>query len=349
MSHHLDYSDPTLDITDVFCFGGTKSTVMVLNVAPNQTTGFNPAGMYELKLDTSTPLDYVEDITFRVTVPDPQHFRLEMLTGNQARDRYAVGTLLATGSVGTTVVCSNGVKVFVGERGEPFYIDPRWLVAIKGALSTGTAADVDSLDPNTSQNAFGQSNVSSIVVEVPTAITGGHKLGFWGNSSLKDESGVWHQAQHAANPLIGVLYDFAHGSAATSYNGTTPKEQLDAKNNKTGVWEQVRDETTAVVAAMGTYSQGAYGKPTAAAYGRYVANTVFPDVLTYNPGTTAGYGPLVPAGPRDQNGRGLTEQSIEAIFEVVLNRHVEMGLDASDATGQLLTAFPYLSDPIAGG
>ena len=74
MSHHADYPlDPRLDITDVYCFTGTlgtvihPSTVLVMNVAPLQSRGWNPDGYYEFRVDTTSPLDYIEDITWRVT------------------------------------------------------------------------------------------------------------------------------------------------------------------------------------------------------------------------------------------------------------------------------------------
>lgn len=66
---------------------------------------------------------------------------------------------------------------------------------------------------------------------------------------------------------------------------------------------------------------------------------IFPDVLHYTVGTEACF------GAKTRNGRGLTDSTPEAMFEIVLNAPVAMGLDASHATGTLRAEFPYLSEP----
>lgn len=337
MAHHLDYiEDSRLDITDVHCFAGTSGTVFVLNVAPREATGFHHEGVYELRVDTDG--NTLENLKFRAAFPyedGVQRVQVEMLTGRDARDRDAHGTVITPqgARLERVVDCANGIKLFAGERGEPFFNDPRLLVEIKKALQTGTAPDFSTYDPATAVNAFGDSNISAIVLEVPSAITTTGTIGFWGSTVLPTDAGGWRQLQHAAAPVIGFLWDFAGGSGA-DYNASHPKDQ------KAVFGPQVVRETAAVVEAMGSYDDGPYGRSTPEEYAEYVRDTIFADVLRYDVGTAANY------GPRTQNGRGLTEESMESIFELVLNQHVEMGLDASDATGTLLAEFPYLSEPI---
>jgi hypothetical protein len=73
MSHHFDYpQDERLDISDANCFACAGSafgprTVFVMNTSPLTGIPWNPAGYYELRLDTDE--DYVEDITWRSTFP----------------------------------------------------------------------------------------------------------------------------------------------------------------------------------------------------------------------------------------------------------------------------------------
>lgn len=344
MSHHLDYPVPELDITDVFCFSGTNGTVFVMNVAPLQAPAFSPTGLYEFKVDTNG--DYVEDITWRVTfqgppVPgDTQYLRVEELRGSAARDRNATGKLITPdhAKTGQSITCLNGIKLFAGQRGEPFFNDPRFTAAIKAALLTHTKPIFDWYVPGTAINAFQGTNVSAIVLEVPSSITGTGTIGFWANTSLH-EGGSWHQVQHAAGPGIGFLYTFLTGSAHADYNASHPTDHL--KDSGKGFWKQVANDTAAVVEATGKYNAGQYGKPTPAEYGAYVANTVFPDVLRFKVGTLAEW------RARHQNGRGLTEPAAEAIYELVLNNKVDMGLNSRDnATGRLLDSFPYLAKPI---
>jgi hypothetical protein len=347
MSHHLDYPVPQLDITDVYCFDGTDGTVFVLNVAPLQVSGFLPNALYEIKVDTNG--DYVEDITWRVTFPLEgvgHGLRVEELTGQAARDRNAPGKLItpAGAKPGQNITCSNGIKLFAGDRGEPFFNDPRITVETKRALATHTAANYSWFNPQTAINAFKDTNVNSIILEVPNSITGTGTIGVWGNTSL-NEHGSWHQVQHAAGPFVGFVYTFATGTTA-DYNVSHPTDHLKGRPNRPGgpaqpgFWKKVADDTAAVVGAMGTYRDGPHGKPTAAEYGAYVADTLFPDVLKFKVGTTAEW------GPRKQNGKGLTESAPESFYELVLNKHIEMGLGPQDATGKLLNHFPYLSEPI---
>ena len=102
MSHHFDYPmDETLDISDAYCFAGAGDahgprTVFGMNTSPTYGAPWNPAGYYELKIDTNG--DYVEDITYRATFPigadGAQHVQVEQLTGKAATDRGASGTII---------------------------------------------------------------------------------------------------------------------------------------------------------------------------------------------------------------------------------------------------------------
>src|SRR6266576_6289558 len=102
MSHHFDYTaDERLDISDAYCFAGASDargprTVFGMNTSPSVGTPWDPAGYYELKLDTNG--DYVEDITWRFTFPvdsaGMQHVQVAELTGKEATDRNAKGRII---------------------------------------------------------------------------------------------------------------------------------------------------------------------------------------------------------------------------------------------------------------
>ncbi|WP_327586702.1 DUF4331 domain-containing protein [Nonomuraea sp. NBC_00507] len=351
MSHHTDIPESQRDITDVYCFAGNNGTVFVINVSPLQSSGFDPEVYYEFKVDTSSPLDYLEDITWRVTFPGGDAVKVEQLTGRAARDRDATGKVItpAEARLGQVVTCTNGIKLFAGERGEPFFNDPRFTVATRAALSTGTNPSYTALYP--AQNAFQNTNVSAIVLEVPSSITGSGTIGYWGNTSVK-EHGVWHQLQHAAGPLVGFIWDFSGGSAGMDFNASHPKDHLNGRPKNpgsdpaSGFWGQVRDATAAVVAARKTFDDPPQGKATPKAYGAYVADTLLPDVLRFKVGTSALWDPW---NKEIQNGKGLTECAPDSMYDLVLNEELTMGLTHKDATGILLDHFPYLSRPVTGG
>src|SRR6185312_14108317 len=102
MSHHFDYTaDERLDISDAYCFAGARDargprTVFGMNASPNSAGPWDPAGYYELKVDTNQ--DLVEDITWRFTFPvdsaGVQHVVVAELTGRQATDRNARGRII---------------------------------------------------------------------------------------------------------------------------------------------------------------------------------------------------------------------------------------------------------------
>ena len=70
MSHHFDYpQDETLDISDAYCFAGAGDvfgprTVFGMNTSPTYGNPWNPAGYYELKIDTNG--DAVANIAYRI-------------------------------------------------------------------------------------------------------------------------------------------------------------------------------------------------------------------------------------------------------------------------------------------
>lgn len=332
MSHHLDSplarEDPRLDISDVYVFKGVVGTVFVMNVNPQSGEGgFHHEAMYEFKVDRTG--DSREDMTFRVVFGErtnnQQSMELRQLTGSEARDRTAGGVILANSTTDAVIDGENGVKLFAGSAGEPFYIAGPVIGAMKEAIGHGEPLDLGDFDPATAENLFGNTNVSAIVLEVPDSMLEADKIGFWGTVALATDAGGWRQVQRAAHPLVNTLYDFTEIEA--DYNATQPNE--DDKN----YGHFVRKKTAKVVKAMDTATQPEK-------HGKEVADAFFPDILQYEVGTNAQYN--LP----ETNGRGLTENTPEITFEFILGTPVDMGLGPDSATGELRSEFPYLSLPI---
>ena len=180
MSHHFDYpQDETLDISDAYCFAGAGDlrgprTVFGMNTSPFTGKPWNPAGYYELKIDTNR--DYVEDITYRATFPigsdGTQYVQVAQLTGAAATDRTASGTIITppNAPVGEVVECRHGIKLFAGQRLDPFYNFIPFPVATTNALATGTFPDFDALRP--ASDSFANTSVRSYVLELPVELTG---------------------------------------------------------------------------------------------------------------------------------------------------------------------------------
>ncbi|MEV6170560.1 hypothetical protein AB0L99_20315 [Streptomyces sp. NPDC051954] len=355
MSHHFDYpEDETLDITDAYCFAGAGDrhgprTVFGMNTSPTYGKPWNPAGYYELKIDTDG--DLVEDITYRATFPigsdGTQHVQVEQLTGAAATDRKASGTIItpADAPVGEVVECRHGIKLFAGQRRDPFYNFIPFPVATAKALATGTFPDFDALRP--AHDDFANTSVRAFVLEVPVEVTGRGRVHFWATTAYFDTGhGTWAQLQRAAEPNMTTFFDFAHGPAHVDYNATVPTDDLvgrpvhPATDPASGIWGQVRDDIAAVVEAGGTYGKGPHRFPTARAYGAWAADMLLPNVLTFTPGTVAHWDPWCDL----RSGRGVREDIASNVIKMIVNEDFSSGL----TPGPLLDYFPYVSPPPAG-
>jgi len=356
MSHHFDYpQDETLDITDAYCFAGAGDlhgprTVFGMNSSPSTGSPWNTAGYYKLKIDTNG--DYVEDITFRATFPigvdGTQYVQVEQLTGRAATDRNASGTIITPphAPVGEVVECLHGIKLFAGQRLDPFYNFIPFPVATFYALKTGTFPDYDALRPAT--DSFMNNTVRSYVLELPLKITGQGKVNNWGTTAYFDKGhNTWVQLQRAAEPNMTTFFGFAEGSAkVANYNSTAPTIDLvgrpahPATDPASRIWGQVRDNIAAVVEAGGTYRNHPHRFRTALAYGAWAADTLLPNVITFTPGTVAFWDPWFDV----QNGKGITEDIASNIIKMTVNQDFSSRLKP----GPVLDYFPYLAPPPVG-
>jgi hypothetical protein len=141
-----------------------------------------------------------------------------------------------------------------------------------------------------------------------------------------------------------LLFNLLADQPEININATVPSQDLAGRpahpetDPATGVWGQIRDETAVVVAAGDTYNQGVHGRPTALAYGAYVADVFLPMVIPFFPGTNALWDPW----QGSHNGKGLTEDAFDNATKVILNQDFVSGLTQP---AKLLDYFPYLAPP----
>ncbi|MFC0600247.1 DUF4331 family protein [Streptomyces palmae] len=340
MSHHHDSllarQDPRLDISDTYLFRGTSGTAFVVNINPLSGDGgfHDDESLYEIKVDTDG--DAVEDITFRFTFSaytayGPQRWELRRLDGADARDRFAEGTLLASGITGEVTEGPQGLRIWAGRAGDPFWIEGTVVTAVKTAIAQGTAPDLTGFDPAGAVNLFADTDVQSIVLEVPDELLGGagSRIGFWAMSVLATDAGGWRPINRCATPLLNTLFDLEDPERHIDSNATEPAEDR-ARYGP----ELVRATARAAAASESV--------PDPQAHAERVRDLLLPDLLRYEVGSEARF------ALHERNGRGLTDCAPEVMFELVLGVPVKMGLDASAATGVPRGDFPYLSPPRAG-
>jgi hypothetical protein len=352
MSHHFDWpQDETLDISDAYIFAGAGDrhgprTVIGVNTSPMYGKPWNPAGYYELKLDTNG--DHVEDITYRATFPigsdGTQHVQVAELTGAAATRRRASGKIITPphAPVGEVIELHHGIKLFAGQRRDPFYNFIPFPEGAAGALAAGTFPDFDALRP--ASDSFANTSVRSFVLELPVEVTGRRPVNFWANTAYFDNGhNTWVQVQRAAEPNMTTFFDFAKGSAKIDYNASAPSIDLvgrprhPATDPASGIWGQVRDNIAAVVEAGKTYGNLPHSFPTARAYGAWAADMLLPNVITFTPGTVANWDPWFDVA----NGKGVVEDIASNIIKMILNTDFSSGLEP----GPLLDYFPYLAPP----
>ena len=234
MSHHFDYTaDERLDISDAYCFAGPRDafgprTVFGMNASPSTGIPWNPAGYYELKLDTNE--DLVEDITWRFTFPVDsvgiQHVVVAELTGRQATDRNAKGRIITPphAPVGEVLEVEGGLKIFAGPRTDSFFNFIPFPIAVAKAQADGTFPDLAALFPPT--DTFLNNTVRSVLVEAPAEVTGRRRLNYWATTAIYDQEHGWVQLQRAGGPNGTTFWDFVDGPAGININATVPTDDL---------------------------------------------------------------------------------------------------------------------------
>ena len=358
MSHHFDISTAKQDISDVMCFAGPSDddgprTVIGMNASPQDLPKiqndhieypWDPHALYELKLDLND--DFVEDITWRFTFPtDPstraQYVQVAQLNGPDATSRTAPGTIITppNAPVGEVLNLRHGIKVFAGKRLDSFFTDirvPAQLRAVLPPIPPSTNADPGIAALTKFQNTFMGQTVRLIMVELPAGITGLDPIQCWGSVAMFDTTHTphsWVQVQRAAGADVAVVFGNGQDPYHRLINGNGPSADLTS-----GVRDMVRDQVAGVVTALKTFSEGKNGRPTAKAYGAWVADTLLPDVLRFTPGTTALWDPWNGV----KNGKGLTEELASNFAKMVTNTDFTSKLTQHT---QIRDHFPYLAPP----
>lgn len=337
MSHHLDTplaaQNGQLFIDDLYVFPGHHSTVLVMDVnstvtGPDVQPGFHPEARYEFKVHFDGA-DF-EALTYRVSFGEPdsegrQAVQLHSVTGEEARDDSADGTLVLEGRTGEPAG-QGDVRLWAGRIADPFYIDLSLLSIINSAVKKGDAPDLSAWRPQEAKNSFAGTTVESIVLEVShqhPALHAGAHIGVWCATMLATDAGGWRQINRAGHPMMWPIFWPDDTDFSNPANQRHPSADFNADGKHIG------DQVAAVVAASRTSDDPQ-------SYGETVARAVFPDVLSYLVGMPASYGFAV------RNGRTLADNAPEAMLSLVLNAAVPAGLKPTVAEALRSGTFPYV-------
>ena len=321
MSHHYSgpnfgfpHGDARLDLTDLYAFpkpGDAGKSILIMNVHPSASV--NPLGrttaepfasdaLYELKIDTNG--DALTDITYRVKFSPykkgAQAAKLVRVVSEQGAETGDGGqTILEGASVSmgreALVTDAGDYRFFAGWRSDPFFFDTQ------GALN-----DLKF----TGEDFFADKNVCSITLEVPNSALGRQNLGLWART-LDGTGGKWVQADRGARPQQGV---FLTGTESAAYLVSEPSG----------------DSRFVPVFAHSLEHAGGYTPQEA----QRVAETLLPDILTYDPNRPASF---------PNNGRTLTDDAVDVFLPILTNGKVKG--DKVGPHSDLLGEFPYLGPP----
>ncbi len=337
MSHHLDTplarQNGQLYIDDLYVFPGDGSTVFIMDVnstitGPDVQHGFHPEARYEFKVHFEGG-DF-EALTYRVSFGEPdsegrQALQLRALTGDEARDDTAAGTVVLEGRTGEPAG-QDGTRIWAGRITDPFYIDLALLGTINAAVKNGTSADRSAWRAADAQNSFADTTVESIVLEVSQQhpqLHAGASTGNWCATKLATDAGGWRQINRFGHPMMWPIFWPDDTDFANPANDRHPSADRNAEGRYIG------DGIAAVVSASGT-SDDPQG------YGQTVAGELLPDVMPYVVGTPATY------GFAGRNGRTLGDNAPEAMFSLILNTAVPSGLTPSVSEHRRSASFPYV-------
>jgi hypothetical protein len=287
--------------------------------------------MYEFKVDLNG--DAVEELTYRLTFDardgaSNQRYVLRRLTGTSATDPHASGTVVAQGTTGEKVTTSDGLRVWAGRAGDPFWIEPDVLYAVGHAIQDGTRLDLGNWTPAQAKNLFAGHTIYSIVLEVPDqdllADAGGNRLiGVWAVSTLATDAGDWRSINRVGLPMLPPLFAQYNEDLGDRLNAGRPSE--DFKTYGEGVVKAVAGAVTA---------NGTAEDPKG--YAEKVAHQILPNMLPYTVGTPAVF------GFADWNGRSLTDNAPNVMFSFALNTPVSLGIGKEAVTSKPTKTFPYV-------
>ena len=337
MSHHLDTPlaglNGQLYIDDLYVFPGDHSTVFVMDVnstitGPDVRPGFHAEARYEFKVHFDGA--DIETLTYRVAFGEPdaggqQALRLYALTGAEAREDTAAGTLVLEGRTGEAA-SRDDIRIWAGRIGDPFYVDLDELSAVNAAIANGSALDFGSWRAGTARNSFAGTTVQSIVLEVShqhPLLHGGARAGIWCATKGATDAGGWRQINRAGHPMMWPIFWPSDTDFSNPANDRHPSADLEAEG------KNIADLVTSVVAASGT-SDDPQG------YGHIVARVLFPDILPYVVGTRGSFGFAV------RNGRTLADNAPEVMFSLVLGAAVPSGLTPSVSADLRTERFPFV-------
>jgi hypothetical protein len=323
MSHHYSgadfgfpLGDARLDFCDLYAFPNPEDanrSILIMDVHPSKaldpagpTTAepFSPEAIYELRIDNDGDLAADVGYRFRFTPSGngAQSATVHRVEGADAQrpgdgGRAIIEDAPVSNGPEARVTEAGEYRFFAGWRSDPFFFDAG------GALNEFQF---------TGDDFFADSDVCSIVLELPNTELGDGEVSLWHRALVPADNGNWAQVERGARTqVVPFLVPNEHKEA---YVGGEPTD----------------DARFIDVLAHSLEHMGGYSSEEA----KQVAGTLLPDILRYDPGRPVAY---------PDNGRALTDDVADPFMGILTNGKV-----SEDKVGpheDLLSDFPYLGPP----
>jgi hypothetical protein len=319
---HLDAplvkTDGRTDITDVYAFQSPRNadnTVLIMNVNPLagvvSGTTFDPKGHYVFHVDNDG--DAEEDLSVEATFGKPDSAgiqKMKVKVGNQA---------VGQGETGTPIQLKRGGHGWAGVADDPFFFDLQAFNNLKATLANMTPETPDTFCDGGANDFFAGTNVSAIVVEVPSSMltrNGEPTIGVWATTASgntpKDQMG---------RPAINTV--FLPDDMKDEFNATAPSDMLD-KYGDLFVDDLV-------------FLSGLDGTGYTDVQARAITEVLLPDILTLDTSDAAGF----------LNGRRPADDVIDAELAIVTGGFgggsAVLTTDCVGSDVPLPNTFPYLA------
>src|SRR5262249_24537723 len=137
-----------------------------------------------------------------------QALTVHRLTGAEAGDDTALGTLVAEGRTGEPVD-GKGVRVWAGPAADPFYLDLRHLSHVLDGLQRQQPIEFGEWTEEQAASSFTGSEVNAIVLEIASTddeLRLEREIGVWAATKLATDAGGWQQVNRAAIPMMWPLF-----------------------------------------------------------------------------------------------------------------------------------------------
>ena len=292
---HLDSpsvgNDGRLDINDLYAFQSptnASNTVIIVTVNPLagvlSDTTFNSRGSYEIHIDNDG--DTESDTSFSFAFSRPRRGRQNVIVLQD-------NSVIASGRSGTDLAVNGGGTVRTGLFDDPFFFD---LNGFNDGFNF------------TGDDFFEGTNITAIVLEVPSATLGGPNIAVWARTATGGS-----QFDRMGRPAINTA--LIPSARKNEYNQADPADDF----------VDFGADVEATITALSNAGNAAALTP-----------ILLPDVLTFDTSSTDGF----------LNGRQLADDVIDAELNLLTAGGLTTdGVDANDVA--FPGVFPYLAAPHA--